>query len=572
MKRLFFILLLMPVALWARKTDVPAFPCIYSFQSQYEIESVKHVDAFTAISMSLAAEPHSKFQISASAYLSDEAGMRHPLIKADGIVPGETQWAGEDGKATFTLYFDPLPEGTKVFDIIEGEEHTKFKVFGIHKKGTKLRFTDFEEAVDSDETAEKWFVADTAVVRVRLSDYSRQTMPHIARLEYHDSHYMKSSHRMDKLAKVRPDGTFEFSFRMDFPNWTYISLDLQRNIPFYVRPGDTLNIQVDNYGQWNEKISHANSAGRPTYSQLQTVPFHAFWPDLMFLERSQNDEAFAAGLRDIEAKASVFFSYISHKHQLSSWENHLLMSTFRQRCAEIADRFRFNSRHRMNMALQKQGITIPDRAPDTELHVAGLDWSDKSLLYCDNWSPSLVPKSSPLYKFAEVFKQKQTGEPYVETFPTYRVANAQLQALIDSIVGRSEARYTQVLMTTLQQTDWSRRYIQRFIDVAADFEGPDMHFVLLVSAGDNETELQRFKAQVEIDCKFSYSDMDVVVIGEEDIINLQEALHSYLLPGQATITKAGEVFRRPLSTQGDDSRIFFRGLLARDKKNETTKE
>ena len=72
MKRLILILLLMPIVLWAGKTDRTAFPCIYSFQGQYEIESVRPVDAFTAIRMSFTANPRSKFKISNSTYLSDE--------------------------------------------------------------------------------------------------------------------------------------------------------------------------------------------------------------------------------------------------------------------------------------------------------------------------------------------------------------------------------------------------------------------------------------------------------------------------------------------------------------------
>ena len=527
------------------------------------VESVHFANDYTSVSISYTGTPNSCFKIARTIYASDEAGSRHPVKGAEGIELGEEQWLGDNGQATFTLMFDPLPKGTKVFDIIEGEESGNFKIFGIHKKGSKLRFPEIEEVVDSDETAEEWFASDTAVVRVKFTGYDRKTMPHISRLEYNNSQELRNACRLDKLSQIHADGTLVYSFLMDFPRWTRLSLDLSRNILFYIRPGDTLTVQVDNYGQWNEKITYNNHAGRPTYTALQGIPHNLFWQELINVQSSRDSGLFREGLQTLQATASEFFKYISWKLHLTAWENHLLVNDFRLRCEQAFQRFLSNRHAGNNELRQKQGNGAKTIVPDTPSLDNGLDWSDKSLLYSIHWKPSLVSESSALRKFAE--RPEATSDADVERYPTYRVTNMQAQEFIDSITGRSDARYTEILLTTPDQREWQKKDLERFIDVAADFEGRDIHFVLVASRGANDKELEQFKFQLAMECDFYHSEVDAVYIAEEEMINLQEALHVYLLPGNATLTKGGDVFRRPMYTNGDQSRIFFRELLKHDR-------
>ena len=139
MKNWLFVILLLPLSVYARKQDKDSFLSLYSTQENAIVESVRFYDDYTFVSMCYAATPHSWFKISGSIYACDEAGVRHPVIGAEGIELGEEQWIGDNGQTSFTLMFDPLPKGTKVFDIIEGEDPVNFKIFGIHKKGAKLR-------------------------------------------------------------------------------------------------------------------------------------------------------------------------------------------------------------------------------------------------------------------------------------------------------------------------------------------------------------------------------------------------------------------------------------------------
>lgn len=569
MKNWLFVLLFLPLSVYARKQDKVSLLSLHSTHENVIVESVRFSDDYTFVSISYASTPNSWFKISRSIYASDEAGVRHQVIGAEGIELDEEQWIGDNGQTTFTLMFDPLPKGTKVFDIIEGEDPVNFKIFGIHKKGAKLRLPEIDEAVDSAETAERWFVPDTAVVRVRITGYDRQTMPHIARLEYNNSQELQDTHRLEKLSQIHADGSFEYSFLLDYPKMTRLSLDLRRDIQFYIRPGDTLNIQVDNYGQWNEKITYNNNAGRPTYPDLQEIPNNLFWQEFIYVQSSKSIASFTERLQELYATASELFKYLSWRHKLSSWENHLLMNNFRLRREEAYQRSRAQRQYEINELRQKQGHK--ESGIDNEMLPikSEIDWSDMSLLYCNRWQASLVPESSALRKFA---KPQAMSNPGSERYPTYRVTNVRAQEFIDSITSRSDARYTELFLTTPDQREWKLKYLERFIDVAADFEGPDFHFVLVVSRGFDDSELDHFKFQLQQECKMYVADVDVVYIGVEDMVNLQEALHDYILPGNTTITREGDVFCRPMYTYGDQSRLFLRELLKHDRENAKNRE
>ena len=350
---------------------------------------------------------------------------------------------------------------------------------------------------------------------------------------------------------------------------TRLSLDLRRNILFYIRPGDTLNIQVDNYGQWNEKITYNNNAGRPTYSALQEIPNNLFWQEFIYVQSSKSIASFTERLQALDATASDLFKYMSWKHKLSGWENHLLMNDFRLRREQACQRFRAQRQYEINELRQKQGHK--ESGIDNEMLSikSEIDWSDMSLLYCNRWQASLAPESSALRKFA---KPQAMNNSDSERYPTYRVTNVRAQEFIDSITSRSDARYTELLLTTPDQREWPMKYLERFIDVAADFEGSDFHFVLVVSRGFDDSELEHFKFQLQQECKMYVVDIDVVYIDVEDMVNLQEALHNYIIPDNATITREGGVFCRPMYTKGDQSRLFLRELLQHDRENAKNRE
>ena len=548
-----------------------SYEALFMSHNSISLDEVVFSDSATVVRLSYTGTPYSWIKLSPSTYASDEECNRHKVIRTEGIKLGERLWLGDDGKVSFTLSFDPLPKNTKIFDVIEGDMLGGFYLYGIHKTGAKLRFPELEEFVNNAEVEEQLFVPDTAVVRVQIRDYDRHTMPSMMRLEYHNSQDLQNVYHLDKLSQFHANGSSDNSFLMDYPKWTFLSLDLRRNLPLYIRPGDTLTIQIDNYGQWNEKITYNNNSGRATYSALQEIPHNLFWQEFIYVQSAMSGAAFTERLQNLDATASEFFNYRSWKHKFSVWENHLLMNDFRLRREQACQHFRTQRHREINELRQEQDYKANDIDTDMFVSKQGVDWSDKSLMYCNHCQASLVPESSALRRFVERQQPKAVGNEDSERYPTYRVTNVRAQEFIDSITNHSDTRYTELLLTTPDQREWSMKYLERFIDVAADFEGPDIHFILVVSRGFDDQELEQYKFLLQQKCEMYVADIDVVYIDVEDMVNLQEALHEYVLPGNVTITNEGGVFYRPMHINSDQSRLFLRELLKHDRENVTNR-
>lgn len=54
-----------------------------------------------------------------------------PVLRSEGIPLGEKFYMPESGEADYTLYFAPLPAGTRSFDMVEPEGSNSDRVEGI---------------------------------------------------------------------------------------------------------------------------------------------------------------------------------------------------------------------------------------------------------------------------------------------------------------------------------------------------------------------------------------------------------------------------------------------------------
>ena len=54
-----------------------------------------------------------------------------PVLRSEGIPLGEKFYMPESGEADYTLYFSPLPVGTRSFDMVEPEGSNPDRVEGI---------------------------------------------------------------------------------------------------------------------------------------------------------------------------------------------------------------------------------------------------------------------------------------------------------------------------------------------------------------------------------------------------------------------------------------------------------
>ena len=254
------------------------YSTIFHYPLGIKVNDISYLDSATVVSLTYTGAPYSWIRLANSTYASDENSVRHHVIRTEGIQLGERLWIGDDGRVSFTLYFDPLPKGTKLFDIIEGDLLGGFYLYGIHKAGTKARIPKADSTMFEKEVEASAFKPDSAFIRGCFKGYSRQTMPELWLVGYRsfqvDPFDMSQS---PTILKVEPDGTFHCGFLVDSPKWTYLDNWSNRHLNFYIRPGDTLDMQIDNFGQWNETISYKGVSGRPCYGNLMRYNKEAIW-------------------------------------------------------------------------------------------------------------------------------------------------------------------------------------------------------------------------------------------------------------------------------------------------------
>ena len=70
-------------------------------------------------------------QIMKNIQLVADNGTVCPVLRSEGIPLGEKFYMPESGEADYTLYFAPLPEGTRSFDMVEPGDSNSDRVEGI---------------------------------------------------------------------------------------------------------------------------------------------------------------------------------------------------------------------------------------------------------------------------------------------------------------------------------------------------------------------------------------------------------------------------------------------------------
>lgn len=193
------------------------------------------------------------------------------------------------------------------------------KILSTNLEGMALR-AKLAEIFDSS-----FFQTDSALIRGRIVDYS-STMGFLNLSAQIDDLFM-SEHKVVS-AEIHEDGTFEKRLLLHHPifNWFFTSTDKigKKEIPFYLCPGDTLNITISFNGKdipdCTYSGGHADDVARllqvrteylDTYGQCLSfagdIPAYNHWADSVYTEC----------LHEVEKCAT--------EHDFTPFERHLML-------------------------------------------------------------------------------------------------------------------------------------------------------------------------------------------------------------------------------------------------------
>ena len=287
MKKLLFILILLSLVqcTWAqsngsassdvvRTIEHPDFTSLFTYD--IEIPKVEFGKEQTTLYFDFSHYTGTTFSFRSTTYLVDEEGRRYPIKRCEGFQLDKRYNVKEDGVKEISISFEPLPEGTRVFDCIEGPDlQWSFQFYGIREKGQDWNVFSKQEVADNP-FPESFFGVDTVYVtgRITQSQYDRW-----GRMQRESHSYAEQALRKQfRLAEgafdqlyVAKDGTFSFKTLVVKPTMDELNINGGR-IPILLIPGDHLQVDISHWGKYNQQVTIRSEKG--DYSRMLThYPF-----------------------------------------------------------------------------------------------------------------------------------------------------------------------------------------------------------------------------------------------------------------------------------------------------------
>ena len=258
-----------------RTIEHPDFSALFTFG--IEISKVEFGKEQTTLYFDFSHYTSTTFGFRSTTYLMDEEGKRYPIKSCKGFQLDKGYNVKKDGVKEISISFEPLPEGTRVFDCIEGPDlQWSFQFYGIREKGQDWNVFPKKEVADNP-FKESFFGMDTVYVtgRITQSKYDRES-----NVCHHES-YSYAENALRKQLRlgagvfdrfyVAKDGTFSFKTMVVKPTMDELFIPGGR-IPVLLIPGDHLQVDISHWGEYNQQVTIRSEKG--DYSRMLTnYPF-----------------------------------------------------------------------------------------------------------------------------------------------------------------------------------------------------------------------------------------------------------------------------------------------------------
>ena len=332
--KLLSILCCLPILTWARgNTTYKQVETLYSNAEWLCINRVEMNDTATIVDITASGKINGDFQLSKNIHLCGENGKTYNIKKVENVVLEDKNYIGRDGTHSFSLYFEPLTKDTKAFDLLEGWADNEIRILGIHNKKKGLKFLNVKDGINYNEVSSDKFIKGIVHIKGKIENYSSDNKNE--KLVFHNSKYegLISNQCYYKFNRtdieISSDGKFNADISLDHPLWTKLVLEKsKKNIPVYVRPGDTLEITIRDCENENFNVQYASGNPMGCYENLMkhsNVPIiYAQWNKLTNFGQNLDDEHFVSGIRECTEKNMQLCDYFAWKYKLTPWETHLL--------------------------------------------------------------------------------------------------------------------------------------------------------------------------------------------------------------------------------------------------------
>ena len=183
----------------------------------------------------------------------DADGKHYLITGSDCFELGEyTDTDAKTWEKDFTLYFEPMPTKTKVFDIIEGDFDGAYTFFNIRPKGVKLPVAKvpadyLADYPEEDEWPATKYSEEPVTIHIKALNYKPGMN---ARLDISYFDITDPSNHNDGIIYLNDDGEYEYTCKTYYPQ--HIQIIMPPSAPGWssfvlpmMAPGEELTVLVD---------------------------------------------------------------------------------------------------------------------------------------------------------------------------------------------------------------------------------------------------------------------------------------------------------------------------------------
>ena len=244
------------------------------YKGELKAREVIMRDTATTVHLTMVYKKGDNFRFAKDSYLLDEEGNRYALRSAEGLKLDSWVKSPESGTTDFTMHFEPMPKRVRVFDFIEGDGNGAFVLLGIHDKKTKLKAPTAKELSKANPwtVPADWLKTDTITIRGRFEGYNAERFGFTSMQCYYEDVFEEESTTL--VFDIADDGTFEKKFQASYPIQesftTYDSKIGFDEIPFFARPGETIDITIRKNERGQYECYYNNGSSKDVARWLKT--------------------------------------------------------------------------------------------------------------------------------------------------------------------------------------------------------------------------------------------------------------------------------------------------------------